>query len=356
MSSNHHWPKRSADGAVSLQVLQFAILCVLCGLGVLAYVLYSRQPRPPTTARNARTFSTDPRELLQVRRRAHLLFRDTTIGPHYGRVSVVSLDALDGVRYVTALPCERVYGAVGAGICLQATRGVFTTFKAASFGPDFQVIHTFDLPGTPSRTRVSPNGRLAATTVFVRGDSYNSGGFSTRTSLFDLPEGQLIGDLEEFSVLKDGEVFRRADFNFWGVTFAADGERFFATLGTGDVRYLVEGRISDRTLRVIRDGVECPSLSPDGTRLAFKSRVAQGGNLIWKLCVLNLNTGAETSIRGDHGIDDQAEWLDREHVLYALPRNVAGSAASDIWVVNTDGSGTPRLFVTDAFSPCVVRP
>ncbi|MHA3774177.1 hypothetical protein ACXR0O_21825 [Verrucomicrobiota bacterium sgz303538] len=233
---------------------------------------------------------------------------------------------------------------------------MFTTFTAVSFGRDFQVQHTFDLPGTPSRTRVSGNGQVAATTVFVRGDSYNSGGFSTRTSIFDLDRGQAIGDLEEFPVSKDGQAFRRADFNFWGVTFAPNGERFFATLGTGDVRYLVEGRISERTLRVVREGVECPSLSPDGARLAFKSRATHGGNLMWKLCVLNLKTGAETSIPGDRSVDDQAEWLDRDHVLYALPRNVAGSAASDIWVANADGTGSPRILISDAFSPCVIRP
>ena len=56
------------------------------------------------------------------------------------------------------------------------------------------------------------------------------------------------------------------------------------------------------------------------------------------------------------GVDDQPEWLDNSHVLYGLPRSVEGSASSDIWAVPADGSGTPQLFIPDAWSPTVVRP
>ncbi len=63
--------------------------------------------------------------------------------------------------------------------------------------------------------------------------------------------------------MRDGQPFHALDFNFWGVTFAADGDRFFATLGTGGVMHLVEDRLADRTLRVVAEGIECPALSPD---------------------------------------------------------------------------------------------
>ena len=58
--------------------------------------------------------------------------------------------------------------------------------------------------GTPSRARVSPDGRLAAFTVFVRGDSYAKLQFSTRTRILDSDTGQTLADLEDFEVLKDG--------------------------------------------------------------------------------------------------------------------------------------------------------
>jgi len=260
------------------------------------------------------------------------------------------------VRYPTALVCERVYGTAESGLCLQAARSALTTFKAVSFDRDFVVRNTFNLEGGPSRTRVSRDGHWGASTVFVAGDSYTATGFSTRTAIYDLEQGVKLGDLEEFKVLKDGQPFKQADFNFWGVTFALTGDRFYATLATGDIFYLVEGRISQRELRVVRTGVECPSLSPDGTRLVFKSRTGTIGRRLWQLRVLNLATQAEVTVNELNSVDDQAEWLDAENVLYTLSRNVPGSGSSDVWVARADGSGFPRIFLHDAASPCVVRP
>ncbi len=44
--------------------------------------------------------------------------------------------------------------------------------------------------------------------------------------------------------------------------------------------------------QVLRTGVECPSLSPDGTRLAFKKRIAEPSE--WRLAVLDLATLQDT--------------------------------------------------------------
>jgi hypothetical protein len=41
----------------------------------------------------------------------------------------------------------------------------------------------------------------------------------------------VIGDLEQFTVSRDDQAFANRDFNFWGVTFAADGNRFFRRCG-----------------------------------------------------------------------------------------------------------------------------
>ena len=129
-----------------------------------------------------------------------------------------------------------------------------------------------------------------------------------------------------------------------------------ATLASGGELYLVEGSTSTRELRVLREGVECPSFSPDGRRLVFKSRTTEGGRFAWRLHVLDLKTGNESLVNESRSVDDQAEWLDNDHVLYALPRNVAGSGTTDIWLARADGAETPRMFVPDASSPCVVRP
>jgi hypothetical protein len=334
----------------------FAVLCVAAVAGVIAYALHSRGQLRQREASATPVTHGDGRQLAEVRGRPHLLFRNTALGPEYGKLMVVALDAPDGTRYASPLSCERVYGTSQSGICLQASRRAITSYRAVSFDGNFQVLHTFNLAGVPSRTRVSRDGRMAAVTVFVAGDSYSTAGFSTRATLIDLTAGTMLGELEEFAVRRNGQPFKDVDFNFWGGTFAGDGDRFYATLATGGRIYLVEGKVSTREMNVLRESVECPSLSPNGARLVFKSRTTEGGRLIWRLHVLDLNTQVETVVNELRSVDDQSEWLDDEQVLYALPRSVAGSGSSDVWMARADGAGSPRLFVPDASSPCVVRP
>ena len=64
--------------------------------------------------------------------------------------------------------------------------------------------------------------------------------------------GSVILDLEKLAVTKDGESFHNVDFNFWGVTFVENSERFYATLGTGGQTYLVEGNLDTQKARVLR--------------------------------------------------------------------------------------------------------
>ena len=187
-----------------------------------------------------------------------------------------------------------------------------------------------------------------------RGTRYSTGAFSTRTTLFDLRKGQALGDLESFGVERDGQLFSKPDFNFWGVTFTSDGSRFYAVLGTGGDLLLVSGDPVTRRMHVMRPGVECPSLSPDGGHLVFKARAHEGGRLMWHLHVVDLKSGQESIVQESQSVDDQAEWLDAEHVLYSLPRPSGGG--SDIWVARADGKEPSRLFLPQAFSPSVVRP
>jgi uncharacterized repeat protein (TIGR01451 family) len=154
--------------------------------------------------------------------------------------------------------------------------------------------------------------------------------------------------LEEFTVVRDGQPFKSVDFNFWGVTFASDGNRFYATLKTKGQTYLVEGDIAARRVRLLWPNVECPSLSPDGTRIAFKKRVSGGlGPVTWRFHVLDLHTMTETPLAEERSIDDQIEWLDDGFVLYGV--------MTDVWMVRADGSGEPRRYLRRAVSPSVVR-
>ncbi|HMC09231.1 MAG TPA: hypothetical protein VKL22_07920, partial [Actinomycetota bacterium] len=106
----------------------------------------------------------------------------------------------------------------------------------------------------------------------------------------------------------------------------------------------------------LRDGVECPASSPDGTRLAYKSRIDHGFDpATWQLHVLDLATLADRPLAETRSVDDQAAWLDNTHVLYGVAEIKPNSAVVDTWSVPADGSGQPTLQVPSGDSPVLVR-
>ena len=282
-----------------------------------------------------------------------LLFASTAFDRTNGHVVFEMLGQSPAPQSLTRLRCERVHFSNGVGICLSADRGFLTTFSANVFGEDFRFRSTVPLPGPPSRARVSPNGRRAAMTVFVSGDSYASTSFSTRTTLVDTETGRVLADLEEFAVSRSGAPFKAVDFNFWGVTFARDSNRFFATLRTAGTNYLVEGDIDKRSAAVIHEGVECPSLSPDEAAIVFKKRV---GPAQWRLHLLDVATRRDTPLAETRSVDDQPEWLDAETIAYGLPASQHGSArGSNIWTLNVRNDAPATLLIPNAHSPATVR-
>jgi hypothetical protein len=326
------------------------IVAALCTLGGALYVVLaatsSSAPTPATLSPTAQK----PTRLAPVAagpKPKSVLIRavDPERETLEGRLYRVDPTGGGSPRVQKGPACLRFYEAGGSGLCLTVARsGV--DFRAKILDRAGHVRHTLTLLGVPSRARVAPNGRIGTMTTFVTGDSYTTPGqFSTRTTIVDLHKGKPLVDLEKFTVTKDGERIQSQDFNFWGVTFAKDSDEFYATLATGSHHYLVHGRVSTRSVEVLRDNVECPSLSPDGTRIAYKRR--DGKPWHWRLHVLDLRTGADVATAERRPIDDQAEWLDNARVLYGI--------GVDVFAVPADGSGSAQRFLADAASPSTQR-
>jgi hypothetical protein len=330
------------------RLIIFLAIALLCVVGVGAYYYHIKTRTAfPGRALAALIKSGSPR----------IYFRYTGVDQNYGKLAVVSLTNMNAPQFIDALSCEAVYFTNGSGICLQADRGVFTTYAATLFDSNFAKRATFPLHGGPSRARVSPDGKLAGFTVFLSGHGYASIDFTTETLLVETATGKVIASLEsDLKVTRDGKPFQAKDFNFWGVTFTPDSKHFYCTLSSAGAHHLIKGDIAARTAVVVHGNVECPSVSPDGSRVAYKKRFIIDGRLIWQLHVLDLATQRETPLAEKRSLDDQIEWLDNDHVLYAVSDNPEGSSGTtNIWKADAAGTGTPVLYLPKAYSPAVVR-
>lgn len=342
-------------------------LAVLLGVAV-GYVVHAADRRAGSVGGTQVSGQSAAGDVGSVTAGGHYyVFKSSALDRDFGRVAVASASDPGRRVFAGSLKCNRVAETGGRGLCLQLTLGVTVTTEVSVLDANLNPTHHLTLPGYPSRTRVSPDGRLAAATTFVSGDSYASLGFSTRTSIIDLTTGTVLFDLEKLAVTQDGRAFHEADFNFWGVTFEPDSRHFYATLGSGGKTYLIHGDVRSHTATVVTTGVECPSLSPDGRLIAFKKRVSDDP-VAWRLWILDVATGRAHATAETRPVDDQASWVDDHTVMYGLAEN-AGAASSGqrggadpsaieagssidtaMWAVPADGTGTPRLVLDHAWS------
>jgi hypothetical protein len=317
--------------------------------GMVAFAAYQRQQNAPSgvAATHAAGASAEAAG-------ARIVFRDTAPGTDYGHVASVPLADPSGTRTVTPLICDRVYETARYESCLRTDAGVVTTYTATLLDKSGAVIKKWGLPGLPSRTRISHDEKLVAFTSFVTGSAYATVGFSTATDIYSIAEGHDYGNIEQFTFYIDGQVNTAADRNIWGVTFVpGDDNGFFATAATAGHTYLVHGDLAAKTLTEVHETAECPSVSPDGTRVAFKVNISKTNTAYWSIAVMDLASGEITLMPDKRDIDDQVEWLDDSTLLYGLPR--AGTPGDyDVWKTAADGSGKPTRLIAHAWSPAVI--
>lgn len=328
MMSNHRVP----------YVIAFAIVAV----GATAVTLGVSQSSGGSTAGSASSalFNTP-----------HILYRSLEEGPNFTNLAYVPVDDPTGDGAAAGPKCLRVAAAADYAVCMRNGTNPAVPFEVEVLNEKLEAESDQSLAGVPSRARVAPDGQHYATTVFVSGHNYISLGFSTETIIYE-KDGTSLGNLEEYAFMLNNERREDEDRNIWGVTFAEDSNRFFATMATGGRTYLVQGDIDERTLTAIHENAECPSLSPDGRTVVYKKSVG-GGQHAWRFYAFDLETGKETQLGETRSIDDQVAWLDNENIIYGVTKSGGGATAADIWMAPLDG-GQPELLIENADSPTIV--
>lgn len=344
--------KKTGGLTTKARAVSLAAICAVAIGGAGAYFVYARSTTDSQMANAPAVAQTS--DLQALLDQNHVVFRSTALGNSYGKLSVVSLADPTGDRAVLDSSCERVYATAANGVCITADRGIVPKYGITELNSVLAPQNSSELTGLPSRARISPDGSLISTTTFVTGHSYAETSFSTATVL-RRDTGEEIGNLEDFTATVDGAPFTAVDRNFWGVTFV-DDDAFYVTGASTAMgkTWLMRGSISARTLTSMRTDAECPSISPDRTRVAYKTREGAAAPGEWRIAVYDLESGVQTILPGSRSVDDQVEWLDNATVLYALPREGTEATTTDIWKVPADGSGSPAVFIPQASSPAVV--
>ena len=197
---------------------------------------WSRRVDPPAAAAAAVPLLAGPPE------KPYLVVSSADPGDTWGRLVLVSAAAPNAGVFVTSLACQRTHMAGGRGTCLRQDPATSQYFLEI-FDDTFTSRHRVPLTGVPSRTRVSPDGRWAAATVFEHGHSYAEAGFSTRTTLTDTATGSGVCRSREVRGGARWPSLQVARLQLLGRHVRAQtATRSTSTLSSGGVNYLAVGR------------------------------------------------------------------------------------------------------------------
>ncbi len=276
--------------------------------------------------------------------------------PTYGRVQDLRPS---GERIDHDITCDRYHERRQVAVCLElasAVTGTSDVHTVTRSDDGLDVVASRSMVGTPSRVRVSPDGRRYGFTTFVAGHGYGDpGSLSTFTGVFDHDDN--LWHMEMLRVSgPDGTLDSQAN-NFWGASWnpAADGLVVTMTdASDNDGEFHLVRVDPDRlTGEAIGHG-ECPSWSPDGSTIVVKDRLElDDGSAAWRLVAIDVATGERTVLPEARSVDDQVEWYDDHTILYAVA--AGGSALEprrDLYALRVDDPmARPVLVAAGADSP-----
>lgn len=163
----------------------------------------------------------------------------------------------------------------------------------------------------------------------------------TQAGPIDTPATHVDGNVSQVSFASEGGDFAPVlDKNAEFIVFASTQHR-----PTFDLyRKSVDGRAVTLLTDDPSDDM-MPSLSPDGTRLAFASN--RNGN--WDVFTMPVAGGPATQVTSDSDDETHPTWAPDGHRL-ALSRRNARAGTWEIWIVDADNPGV-RTFVCEGFQP-----
>lgn len=272
---------------------------------------------------------------------------------------------------VSAIRCARLHAAAtGEVLCLSNNtlikgRFEFSAPYAATYSRDLnRELHRVGEPSNASinRARISSDGKHQAWTYFTRGHHYMDAGsanFSTLTQINTQTDAKstVTHTLEKWPLTHNGTLVKAVDLNYWGVSFhPKTPNTFLVTAFFKGKAYLAQGDIQNKAMKIIAEGVECPSYNPAGDRIAFKKRLS---TTRWAPATLDLRTMKTTVFTHiKQSVDDQIDWLNNHTLLYEIIEvPLIGEASVDLMTLNiADKNQLHKVWLKNARSAALYHP
>lgn len=205
--------------------------------------------------------------------------------------------------------------------------------------------------GAPSAPRATVAGLPVGSGGAFDGESDASAATPMRRSISGL--GAEVRRVNDNGLTEGGGNLAQVSFATEGGDYAPDVDRsgsflVFASTQhrpTFDLyRKTVDGRTVTQLTTDPSDDL-MPSISPDGTRVAFSSN--RNGN--WDIYLMSINGGAPTQLTSDADEEVQPTWAPDGKRL-AFSRKNGRTGTWEIWIVDTTAPGL-RTFVCEGFLP-----
>lgn len=244
------------------------------------------------------------------------------------KVSLDSRTAQPVTRAETPLKCMRIHSASSGELACMTqivpqglpNAGKLSPPMVYIYSADLRILYAHPATGnTPSRVQMSADGSMVGFTSFTSGTSYADGAgvnFMTSTRVGPADKPDQTSNLKDWRLLQDGKVLRSPNVQYWGVSFLPQNSNFFyVTVYINDARHIARGDVRQRELVIIFTGAECPSVSPDGTRIAVKRQISRTS---WRPAVITLDTLAVTEFDVKDFVDDQIVWFNNGVLMFQV--------------------------------------